>query len=143
LRLATQAATETRRPLALLMMDMDGVKAINDTHGHHMGAFAIAEVGRLIDQELSRIGRSCRFGGDEFMAFLPGASRKDGCAIAERIRKRVEEHHFEHDGIVVRPTISIGVAVLPDDAQTGEELAKRADEALYRAKAQGKNRVSV
>jgi diguanylate cyclase (GGDEF)-like protein len=142
-QLAARSATEMKRPLAVLMMDMDGVKPINDTYGHHMGAYAIGEVGRLIDQEVSQAGRSCRFGGDEFMAFLPGSTRQAACALAERIRKRVEEHKFERDGIVVKPTISIGVAVLPDDAQSCEDLQRRADEALYRAKAQGKNRVSV
>src|SRR5262245_25374664 len=86
-RLAARAASETRRPLAVLMMDMDGVKPINDTYGHHMGAFAIAEVGRLIDEELRSLGRSCRFGGDEFMAYLPGSTRQAACAVAERIRE--------------------------------------------------------
>ena len=142
-RQAVRSGLEAKRPLAVLMMDMDGVKPINDTYGHHMGAFAIGEVGRIIDQEVSQKGRSCRFGGDEFMAYLPGSTRHAGMTLAERIRKKVEQHKFEHDGIVVKPTISIGVAALPDDAQTAEDLQKRADEALYRAKAQGKNRVST
>src|SRR5262249_29943448 len=133
-KLATRAAVESGRPLAVLMMDMDGVKPINDTHGHHMGAYAISEVGKLIDEVVKAEARSCRFGGDEFMAFLPGADRERACELGERIRARVEAHRFERDGIVVRPTISVGVAVLPADGTSAEEVSRRADEALYRAK---------
>jgi diguanylate cyclase (GGDEF)-like protein len=142
-RIAVRSAVDTGRPLAVLMMDMDGLKPINDTYGHHMGAYAIREVGRLIAQAMGDIGRSCRFGGDEFMAYLPTTGREVACEIAEAIRLRVAEHRFEHEGIVVSPTLSIGVAVLPQDATAADDLTRRADEALYRAKAQGKNRVSV
>src|SRR5262249_14180265 len=143
LALSLHAAVENKRLLAVLMMDMDGLKPINDTYGHHMGAFAIAEVGRIIDQVIGAQGRSCRFGGDEFMAYLPGKDRTAACALAEQIRARVETHRFENGGIVVAPTLSIGVAVHPDDGDSVDVLERRADEALYRAKAQGKNRVSV
>jgi two-component system cell cycle response regulator len=77
------------------------------------------------------------------MAYLPATSRDAACQLAERIRERIEAHPFQNEGIVLAPTLSIGVAVLPDDAGTAEDLERRADEALYRAKAQGKNRVSV
>src|SRR5262249_50697946 len=70
---AVRGAGYSGRPVAALMMDMDGLKPINDTYGHHMGAYAIAEVGRLIDQVVGAHGRSCRFGGDEFMAYLSGS----------------------------------------------------------------------
>jgi diguanylate cyclase (GGDEF)-like protein len=142
-QIAFRAARTARRPLAVLMMDMDGVKPINDTYGHQMGAFAIAEVGRLIDEVLGDHGRSCRYGGDEFMAFLPGAASEEACAHAERIRKRVEKHRFEREGVVLRPTLSLGVAEISDETTTPEELERQADQALYRAKAQGKNRVSL
>jgi diguanylate cyclase (GGDEF)-like protein len=142
LKIALDGATDSKRQLAVLMMDMDGVKPINDTYGHHMGAYAIGEVGRIIVEVLGDRGRSCRYGGDEFMAFLPGAGRKEARALAEQIRDRVAKHRFECEGIVVAPTLSIGIAVYPEDGREREELARRADQALYRAKAQGKNRVS-
>jgi diguanylate cyclase (GGDEF)-like protein len=143
LGMALQAAEAGEQPLAVLMMDMDGLKPINDTHGHHMGGYAIAQVAKLIEEELGEEGRSCRYGGDEFMAFLPATDRSAAQRVAERIRQRVEKHHFEQDGIVVSPTLSIGVAAFPDDGVGADELGRRADEALYRAKGQGKNRVSV
>jgi diguanylate cyclase (GGDEF)-like protein len=143
LEMALRAAVEAGRTVAVLMMDMDGVKPINDNHGHHMGAYVIAECGRIIAETVAAHGRSCRFGGDEFMAYLPGTSRDQACQLAEEIRRKVETHRFEHEGVVLQPTLSIGVAVFPESGSTAEELARRADEALYRAKAQGKNRVSI
>ncbi|HJZ87130.1 MAG TPA: GGDEF domain-containing protein [Polyangia bacterium] len=142
-QIALRTAIENGRSLSVLMMDIDGLKPINDTHGHHMGAFVIAEVGRLIDEVLAGHGRSCRFGGDEFMAYLPGTAREQALAHAEQIRARVEQHHFERNQVVLHPTLSLGVAVHPDDGASADQLERRADEALYRAKAQGKNRVSI
>ncbi len=138
-----EAAVSERAPLALLMLDMDGLKQINDTHGHPMGAFAIATVGRIIGAVVSSHGAACRLGGDEFAAFLRGQPKSVGMAFGESIRRWVHENHFEKDGVVIRPTISIGVAAFPDDAATGEDLCKRADEALYRAKRAGRDRVAV
>ena len=136
-----QSARQGGGPLALLMMDMDGVKQINDTHGHLFGAHVIGETGRLIAQVLASKGHACRFGGDEFSAFLPIHDSKTGGEIGEEIRLAVENAGMEKDGIPLRPTISIGVASFPevDDDLLG--LVMAADKALYRAKADGKNRV--
>jgi diguanylate cyclase (GGDEF)-like protein len=141
---ALDAARSRKQPLTIMMLDMDGLKQINDTHGHPVGAYAISEVGRIIGSIiLSAQGAACRFGGDEFAAFLPGAPKDHGLQVGERIRSTIAGHKFEKDGLVLRPTISIGVAAFPDDGREAELLLRRADEALYRAKKTGRDRVKT
>ena len=129
-------------PLSLLMMDMDGLKKINDTHGHLFGGYAIGETGKVIARVMGRTGQACRFGGDEFSAFLPAYDVKAATSLAEQIRSAVENAGLEKDGVSLKPTISIGVAVFPDTGENLLELVASADEALYRAKAMGKNCVA-
>jgi diguanylate cyclase (GGDEF)-like protein len=129
--------------LSLIVMDMDGVKAINDTHGHAMGAFAIGETGGIIAAHVRRRGFATRFGGDEFAAAFLGTSKAEAVTIAEAIRVAVGEHVYEREGVRVRPGLSCGVATLPDDAGDAERLFQAADQAMYRAKRAGKNRVST
>lgn len=139
LRMAEHAG----QSLGLLVMDLDGVKAINDSYGHLFGAYAIAESGKLIGGVLGERGVASRFGGDEFVAALPGASLEEAAAIGEEIRLAIAGHAFVRDGIVLRPGISIGAASYPSSASDPESLFQRADEALYRAKRAGKNRVAT
>ena len=144
LEFSLRAAIRNSTGLSILMMDMDGVKQINDTHGHLFGAHVIGETGRLIARVIDIAGHACRFGGDEFSAFLPGYELEAAVQLSEEIRSAVESAGMSKDGIELRPTISIGVASFPN-AGTEEltELITMADEALYRAKANGKNCVSV
>lgn len=130
-------------PLALLVLDLDGLKAINDAHGHATGASTIGQVGRLLTAVLAGRGIATRFGGDEFVAFLPGLDRAAGAKVAEELRARVAAHHFERAGVVVHPTVSIGVAAFPETAMASSALFEAADRALYRAKTKGRNRVEV
>ncbi len=130
-------------PIALLVMDLDGIKKINDTHGHLFGAYTIAEAGRLIARVISGAGIGCRFGGDEYLAALPGLDSGDATHFAERILETIHAHHFEKDGIRLQPGISIGVAAFPRHANDTESLFQAADKAMYNAKQAGKNRVSV
>jgi diguanylate cyclase (GGDEF)-like protein len=143
LEFALQASKQASGSLAVLMMDMDGVKRINDTHGHLFGAHVIGETGRLIARVLGSRGRACRFGGDEFSAFLPGHDLTSAIAIAEQIRYAIETAAMAKDGISLEPTISIGVACYPESGYELLDLISRSDKALYRAKAQGKNCVST
>jgi len=129
--------------LSLVVMDMDGVKAINDTHGHAMGAFSIGETGGIIGEHVQSRGFATRFGGDEFAAAFPGTSKAQAVAIAEEIRVAVGAHTYEKDGIRVRAGLSCGVATLPGDAADAEALFQAADRAMYRAKRAGKNRVAT
>lgn len=143
LEFAFQNSLRGEMPLSVLMMDMDGVKQINDTHGHLYGAHVIGETGRLIAKVLGNNGRACRFGGDEFSAFLPGQNLASACTVAEQIRTAVESAGMEKDGIPLRPTISIGVSSHTPAFASSLALITSADDALYRAKASGKNCVAL
>jgi diguanylate cyclase (GGDEF)-like protein len=103
----------------------------------------IGETGRIIAEHLGSHGHASRFGGDEFSAYLPNLDLAGARHAAEVIRMAVETAGMEKDGIQLAPTLSIGLACYPEDAQSALELVARADAALYRAKAAGKNCVSV
>jgi two-component system, cell cycle response regulator len=142
LLLLLESARQQGQPLALLVMDLDGVKSINDAHGHLFGAYVIGESGRVIGQVLGTRGVACRFGGDEYIAALPETDTAAGVAIGQEILEAVTSHHYERENIQLKPGISIGVASFPEDATDAGGLFQRADEAMYRAKQAGKNRVS-
>jgi diguanylate cyclase (GGDEF)-like protein len=139
---AVEGARQEGTPVAVLMMDMDGLKALNDKHGHHCGSHAITVVGKMIAERFAGGSHACRFGGDEFIAFAVGMDRAEGMVLAETLRAEVAAAPMELDGIVLQPTLSIGVAAFPEDGDTPDAVAKVADLALYRAKAAGRNRVS-
>ncbi|TCJ18352.1 GGDEF domain-containing protein [Rubrobacter taiwanensis] len=137
---ALAAARESGEPLGVLMIDIDNLKKINDARGHLLGEFTIQEVGRLIGAAHGEGGRrATRFGGDEFQTILPGLDKAGAREVAEELRRAVEEYAFDREGVVVNPTISVGVAAYPEDGGTTEELTSAADEALYRAKSLGRN----
>ena len=138
-----EAARGSPRALGLMVMDLDGVKRINDTHGHLFGAYVIGEAGHVIGRVIAARGIASRFGGDEFCAAIPGTTSASAAAIGEEIRHAIAEHRFEREGIKLSVGISIGVASFPENAPDPGTLFQRADEALYRAKQGGKNRVSL
>ena len=140
-----EAMLETARvsggPVGLLVMDLDGIKRINDTHGHLFGAYVIGESGKLIGNVIGERGIASRFGGDEFVAAFPGLDCDETAGVGEEILKAINEHPFEREGVKLRPGISLGVASFPDGGADVPTLFHAADEALYRAKQAGKNRV--
>jgi two-component system, cell cycle response regulator len=138
-----EATMALGKPLSVLMADIDNLKKINDRHGHLLGEFVVGAVGRIIG-ELHQEGgrRATRFGGDEYQTILPELDKEEALAVAEEVRRRVEEYAFEHQGALADPTLSIGVAAYPQDGATRNELTHAADEALYRAKRAGGNTVS-
>jgi diguanylate cyclase (GGDEF)-like protein len=142
LNVAIEMARAQQSSIGLLMMDLDGIKKINDTHGHLFGAYVIGESGRVIGQVLEARGFASRFGGDEYIAALPGLGLDASCAVGEEIRLAIAGHPFERENVPLRPGISVGVAAFPENAGDAETLFQRADEALYRAKRAGKNQVS-
>ncbi|CAD5106734.1 GGDEF domain-containing protein [Zestomonas carbonaria] len=145
----TSALMERRRqqrnsaPLALLMIDIDHFKAINDTHGHAMGDQVLREFANQLRQQLRQGELFGRLGGEEFVVVLPGATRTEALHIAERLRSLVERLEFPvTEGNSLHITVSIGVALTDqEDDIPLEQMLSRADVALYRAKAQGRNRV--
>jgi two-component system cell cycle response regulator len=138
-----EATAAEGRPLSVLMADIDNLKKINDQHGHLLGESIVGEVGRIIG-ELHATGgrRATRFGGDEYQAILPDLAKNEALAVAEEVRRRVDEYAFEHKGVLANPTLSVGVAAYPEDGVTRNALTHAADEALYRAKRLGGNAVS-
>jgi diguanylate cyclase (GGDEF)-like protein len=130
------------RPFCVLMLDMDGLKQINDRHGHQMGSYCIGEAGKLIKRALEPNGVGCRFGGDEFVAYVRNCGLEEALELGEEIRRAVEDFEFCRDGVRVAPTLSIGVAELVRGVKSAEELTRLADDALYRAKKDGRNTVS-
>jgi len=125
--------------VGILVMDLDGLKAINDTHGHMFGAYVISDAGKVIGRCLPARGIASRFGGDEYVAAVPGLGLDETRQLGEAINQAIANHRFEKDSIELHPGISIGIAAFPDSAQDPAALFRCADEALYRAKAAGKN----
>lgn len=131
-------------PLTLAVFDLDHFKRLNDTFGHDAGDFVLREVARLIRDGGIRQGDVfARYGGEEFCILSPNTSLKQGFEIAERLRRLVEQHAFVYDGRPLVVTASIGVADCRDGVDTGTELFKRADAAVYASKGAGRNQVRV
>jgi diguanylate cyclase (GGDEF)-like protein len=128
-------------PVAILLMDIDHFKRVNDTYGHPVGDLVLKEVSRGIRASLRDIDVICRYGGEEFVAILPGCSIKEAAVAGERVRTTVEA--MQRNGVTLPApvTISIGVASFPHPFSTPSGLIKGADEALYGAKQKGRNRV--
>lgn len=129
--------------VAILMLDLDNLKGINDVHGHHVGSQTIHEVGQIIGRLVAGRGKGTRFGGDEYTIYLMGHDLQDAMEVGELIRSEVEALEMEtEDGDIARTTISIGAAAGCCPAVDPEALCRLADKALYRAKAKGRNAVS-
>ncbi|HXG89788.1 MAG TPA: sensor domain-containing diguanylate cyclase [Vicinamibacterales bacterium] len=144
LRREAKRASRSGRPLALLFVDLDGFKAVNDTHGHLAGSKALVEAAAVIRRCARETDVVARFGGDEFSLILPDTGSEGAAAVGERLRERVAEHPFlATDGLDIHLTVSVGVATLPDVAASAEELVKAADTAMYRVKESGKNGVFI
>ena len=135
-------AVEGGGPLSVLMMDLDELRSPSDGRVQKHSALCIAEVGRIIRDEVAGAGCACRFAGDDFLALLHPLETTRGLLLAERIRARVSDYAFERDGAQANPTISIGIAELHPGLPTLDHLLQAADEALYRAKGAGCNQVS-
>lgn len=136
-------AADRNKKFVLLMMDLDNFKKVNDTYGHLAGSFVLKEVGRLINDNLRHFDISARYGGEEFISYLPDTDKHEGVTPAERLRKAIADNVFIHDNKEIRITISIGVSQFPENGSTLEELVRSADEMLYKAKRDGKNRVII
>ena len=144
LRRETKRASRSGRPLSLLFIDLDGFKAINDTHGHLFGSRALVEAAAVIRGSARETDVVARFGGDEFALVLPDTGSEGAFAVGERIRERIAAHVFlAEDALDVHLTASVGVATLPDVAASAEELVQAADKAMYAVKDSGKNGIQA
>jgi len=132
----------TSQKLGLVMIDIDHFKKYNDTHGHDAGDYVLAEIANLIRSKLRSGDIACRYGGEELVLVMPGASKQIAAARAELVRELVEKHQFLYKGQDLSGvTVSLGVANYPEDGDNASTLMKGADTALYRAKDEGRNRV--
>jgi len=131
--------------IAMVILDLDHFKQVNDTYGHAVGDEVLREVGRVISAGLRSGDISGRFGGEEFVLILPGANVEGGKLVAERLRRSVEGITIQVGSVVLKVTASFGVAAVagPGTSDLADATLKRADEALYRAKHEGRNRVCV
>ncbi|MGQ0650814.1 MAG: GGDEF domain-containing protein [Betaproteobacteria bacterium] len=138
-RLFAQAVRHDRAT-SVLMIDSDNLKSVNDAHGHEAGNALLRHIAGAIQAELRFTDLAARYGGDEFIVLLPETPSKGAMEVAERIRLRVAGTPLLLDGKAITSSVSIGVAVYPEDGATLDALAAHADGALYAAKQDGRNR---
>jgi diguanylate cyclase (GGDEF)-like protein len=137
-------AARRKQGLAVIMMDLDHFKKFNDTYGHPAGDMALRAIADIFRANVRTEDIACRYGGEEFTIILPDVTAKVAGDRAESIRRAVENLRLPVDGNVVGEfTVSIGVALYPEDGEAADHLLRRADLALYRAKRGGRNQVSV
>jgi diguanylate cyclase (GGDEF)-like protein len=138
------AARAEREPAAVLMLDLDHFKEFNDRYGHPAGDEALRAFAGLLASSIRQQDVAARYGGEEFAVFLAGLDAREAAEVAERIRGRLESTIIPlGPGQTGRLTVSVGVAAAPEDASERVALLKAADEALYRAKTAGRNRVVI
>ncbi len=137
-----QRAADRGKPISVLIMDIDYFKSVNDTHGHDVGDEVLKEFADRLARNVRGIDLACRYGGEEFIVVMPDTDVAFAYSVAERLRREVADKGFRTGGDkTLEITTSIGVTSLNGPNDTIENLLKRADQALYRAKREGRNRV--
>jgi len=127
--------------MAVIMVDIDNFKRLNDEFGHLLGDEVLRQVSSIFHQQLRKIDVVCRYGGEEFAILLSQTNPRHALSVAEKLRRLVEAWQFP--GVPRPVTISAGAAALPDNGTTRDELVKAADAGLYLAKQEGRNRVRL
>ena len=128
---------------AVIMADIDHFKKVNDQFGHHVGDEVLSTVGKVLRKSIRAEDQVFRLGGEEFLFICPNTDLKGGLLAAERVRRAVESTVIQKDSFAKNVTISLGVATYEKSLEKVEDLVNRADEASYRSKTAGRNRVSV
>jgi diguanylate cyclase (GGDEF)-like protein len=131
-----------KRPLAVLMLDVDFFKKVNDSMGHPAGDDLLRRLAEVLSADLRQTDLISRYGGEEFGVLLPETTKAEAMQVAERMRESVELKMNEGNAWTQRITVSVGVATFPEDGLTAEAVLEAADQALYVAKRQGRNRVT-
>jgi two-component system, cell cycle response regulator len=126
-----------------MVLDIDYFKAINDTHGHDAGDDVLREFALRVRKCIRNIDLACRYGGEEFVLVMPETDKAVATMVAERLRRRIASEPFgiQQGARSLEVTISIGIAAASGSADTAAAILKRADQALYQAKRDGRNRV--
>ncbi|MGN6688147.1 MAG: diguanylate cyclase [Actinomycetales bacterium] len=136
-------ASRFRRPLAVLMLDVDLFKKVNDTYGHARGDAVLRELAHRLAEQVREVDVLARYGGEEFTVVLPETDRGGAEKLARRILEAVRNLPFSDGGPPLQVTVSIGVAIYPQHGQSPAVLLRAADEALYLAKAQGRDQAAI
>jgi diguanylate cyclase (GGDEF)-like protein/PAS domain S-box-containing protein len=137
-------AARKGRSVALVMLDLDHFKQFNDTFGHQAGDLLLREVATVLQARVRKGDVACRYGGEEFALIISEADANGARACVDQIRDEIRQMDIHQRGRALGPiTLSAGIAVFPEDARTPEELVRAADQALYRAKSEGRNRIAV
>jgi diguanylate cyclase (GGDEF)-like protein len=137
-----QRTRRSERGFCLLMIDLDGLKAVNDTYGHHRGDDVLRQLGNVFRHSIRLVDTAYRYGGDEFLVLLPETDFAGAFVVAEKIRLGAEEIGLAAGGGELLTSVSIGLVSCPEDGTSAEELMIAADRAMYQAKSLGKNQVS-
>jgi diguanylate cyclase (GGDEF)-like protein/PAS domain S-box-containing protein len=130
------------RPFSLLMLDIDHFKLVNDDCGHQVGDRVLIELAEILEEATRAADFVGRFGGEEFLLILPELNHEKALGLAERIRKQVESHTIITQDQVIKITVSIGVSTFPKHGNDVDALVKASDDAMYKAKASGRNQVA-
>jgi len=134
--------TRHRRPLSVVLFDIDHFKQINDEHGHLAGDATLREMATAVKQAIRKEELIARYGGEEFIIVLPETNKDGAFLMAKRVRELVEKHPFQFEGKTFHVTVSLGVVTTEGDENlTPNDLIKMADEKMYQAKNAGRNRV--
>lgn len=147
LDLEIKRSERNQQPFVLLMLDIDHFKTLNDTYGHHVGDVVLKQVAHILTADMREVDTVARYGGEEFVIVLPETTEDEGHAVAQRIRRSVEQSDYAHARLpgaeTRRLSISIGLSVFDPKvkAKSKRDLVDSADSALYSAKSQGRNRV--
>ncbi len=136
-------AQQSKRPLALLFLDLDKFKVINDTYGHDAGDQVLQQVCSVIKSQLSNGYMIGRYGGEEFCVLCPDTAMSEAYSFAENIRKAVESLEISYQEHALKVTISIGISCTTDGVDSTSDLIQQADQMMYQSKSQGRNRVSI
>lgn len=130
-------------PLSLLFIDIDHFKQVNDTYGHAIGDKVLKQIGTLLGKVLRDFDTLARWGGEEFIILLPNTGGNDALSLAERLRDRVAENEIIFNSKIYQMTVSVGMADMIDTFEKAEDFIAAADQAMYRAKESGRNKVCV
>ena len=139
--LMLEKAQSQDRDMAVMLIDMDYFKSVNDTHGHDTGDAVLKEFADRLRRNIRGVDLACRFGGEEFVVLMPDTDFRQAQGVAERVRSAVAERSFDGGARPLDVTVSVGLALNEYATDTPEVILKRADVALYRAKREGRNRV--
>ncbi|MGI0116941.1 GGDEF domain-containing protein [Zooshikella sp. RANM57] len=135
-----QVCKREKQPLSLLVLDLDHFKQINDNYGHSAGDYVLKQTVACLHNSLRNVDMVFRYGGEEFIVLLSKTSKKAATVVAERLRKSIEDMQCQFNNVAIPLTVSLGTSTL-QAKDTIQDLFNRADQALYRAKASGRNRV--